>query len=137
MVLRLSWTLMWTLESLGSNSKKRRTPMNVNITSSFAEAVKPPAAGQIDYWDRKTSGFGLRVSTGGTKTWIVRYRQNGSRRRYLLGRFPQVSVADARQAARRYLGEVATGKDPAAERAQAKAESTFAELAQLYLERWA
>jgi len=111
--------------------------MKVNITSSFAEAVKPPAAGQIDCWDRKTSGFGLRVSMGGTKTWIVRYRQDGSRRRYLLGRFPQVSLADARQAARRYLGEVATGKDPAAERAQAKAEPTFAELATLYLERHA
>jgi integrase len=111
--------------------------MKVNITSSFAEAVKPPAAGQVDYWDRKTSGFGLRVSMGGSKTWIVRYRQGGSRRRYLLGRFPQLNVADARQAARRYLGEVATGKDPAAERARGKAEPTFADLATLYLERHA
>jgi integrase len=114
-----------------------RTPMKINITSSFAHAVKPPAIGQIDYPDEKTSGFGLRVSMGGTKTWIVRYRKNGYRHRYVIGRFPQVSVADARQTARRYLGEVAAGNDPAQERADAKAEPKFAGLAQLYLERHA
>jgi len=111
--------------------------MKVNITHSFAEAVKPPATGQVDVWDSKTSAFGLRVSMGGTKTWIVRYRQSGSRRRYVLGRFPQVSVADARQAAKRYLGQVAGGADPARERADAKGEPTFADLADLYLERHA
>jgi integrase len=111
--------------------------MKINITSSFAESVKPPAAGQVDWWDKKNSGFGLRVSMGGTKTWIVRYRQHGHRRRFLLGRFPQMGVADARLAARRYLGDVAAGVDPAQERADAKAEPTFGELAALYIERWA
>ena len=111
--------------------------MRANLTHSFVEALKPPATGQTDYWDAKTAGFGLRVSMRGTKSWLVRYRQHGHKRRLLLGRFPQMSLADARQGARRSLGEVATGNDPAEARAEAKGEPTFADLAELYVERHA
>jgi hypothetical protein len=48
-----------------------------------------------------------------------------------------MSLADARQAARRNLGEVATGNDPAEAQAEAKGEVTFACLAELYIERHA
>src|SRR5271155_17882 len=111
--------------------------MKANLTHSVVDALKSPKTGQIDYWDTKLPGFGLRVSMGGTKTWLVRYRQNGHRRRYALGSFPRLGVADARQAARQYLGKVAEGNDPAAERATVKAEPTFADVAKLFLERHA
>ena len=37
---------------------------------------KPPALGQVDYWDTKVTGLGLRVSQGGKKTWNVWYRND-------------------------------------------------------------
>ncbi len=111
--------------------------MQANLTHSFVEALKPPVTGQTDCWDRKAPGFGIRVSLGGAKTWVVMYRRNGRKRRLLLGRWPGMRLADARQKARRYLGDVANGNDPAADRAQAKAAASFEELAALYLERHA
>jgi integrase len=74
---------------------------------------------------------------GGTKTWIAMYRQDGRKRRLVLGRFPTMSLADARIAAKRHLGDVAKGLDPATAKAEAKAEMNFAELADLYIARHA
>jgi integrase len=111
--------------------------MRANLTHTIVAALKAPSAGQIDCWDSKIPGFGIRSSVGGSKTWIVRYRQNGKKQRYTLGRWPSMGVADARQEARRYLGEVAGGNDPARTRAEAKAQPTFAELAELYLKHHA
>ncbi len=47
-----------------------------------------------------------------------------------------MGLADARLEARKYLGEVVSGEDPAQEKADAKAEMNFG-LTALYLERHA
>jgi len=78
-------------------------------------------------------GFGIRVTEGGTKTWLLMYRQNGRKVRYTLGRFPALSLADARREASRVLGSIAEGKDLAREQAERKAEPTLGDLAADYL----
>ena len=45
-----------------------------NLTARFVEALKPAAAGQVDYRDASLPGFGVRVSQGGRKSWVVVYR---------------------------------------------------------------
>ncbi len=107
------------------------------LTHTSIEALRPPDAGHAEYPDPKTRGLMLRVSQGGSKTWMVRYRSSGQRRRYALGHFPEMGLHEARVAARAYLGDVARGGDPAQQRAEAKAEPTFAEVAALYVERHA
>jgi integrase len=111
--------------------------MTAILTHSSIEAIRPPAAGRAEVPDEKTPGLMLRVSYSGSKTWVVRYRRAGKRRRYNLGRWPQLDLADARTAARKYLGQVADDKDPAQDRADAKAEPTFGDLAETYVERHA
>jgi integrase len=111
--------------------------MKALLTTTSVQSLKPPAQGQIDVWDKRSPGFGIRVSMGGTKTWIAMYRKDGHKRRLVLGRFPGMSLADARTAAKRYLGDVAKGLDPATAKAEAKAEMNFAQLAELYIERHA
>jgi integrase len=108
-----------------------------NLTHAVVAALKSPPSGQLDYWDTRKPGFGIRVSLGGAKTWLLMYYQSGQKKRLTLGRFPAVSVADARAEATRKLGEIAKGEDPAADRARAKADPNFGELAELYLERHA
>jgi integrase len=110
--------------------------MKRNITATLAQSVRANGA-RLDIWDENQSGLVLRVTPRGTKTWLVVYRQHGHRRRFTLGRFPQLGVADARQLARQRLGDVAGGMDPAGERAARKAELTFAQLAELYIEQHA
>ena len=92
---------------------------------------------QVDYWCDSVKGFGLRVSPGGRKAFIVRYRVAGRRRRMSLGGYPAVSLAGARRRAKQVLGEVAGGQDPAQARHDARHADTFGDLAQLYLDKHA
>ena len=96
-----------------------------------------PGERQADYWCVTPKGFGLRVSPGGRKTFIVRYRVAGRRRRVSLGAYPELTLADARRRARQVLGEVASGRDPAQVREDVRDAGTVGDLAQLYLTKHA
>lgn len=61
-------------------------------------------------------GLTLIVQPTGAKSWQVRYRAGGVRRRMGLGSYPAVSLADARKSANAALLEVLQGNDPAGER---------------------
>jgi integrase len=111
------------------------------FTDRGIKGLAKPAAGQVDHWDRGKGaqpGLGLRISFGGTRTWLVRYRANGQRRRLKLGEFPAMSLADARKAAQNALHQVQVLKrDPAAEKKTDKAADTIAALCSTYMERHA
>lgn len=92
---------------------------------------------QIDYWDPSLSGFGLRVSFGGRRTWIIRYRLGKRRPRLVIGTFPKMSLADARKEARAKLRLAEDGHDPAVDQKQREQAGTFGELADLYMARHA
>ena len=68
-------------------------------------------------------GLQCVVSPNGTKSWRLFYRLPGSKKRrsMTLGRYPGVSLADARKLAHEKLARAADGTDPKAER-QAKVE---------------
>ena len=72
-----------------------------NLTAKFVETVQPPEAGQDEYRDDAVRNFMLRVSQGGTKTFLVLIGK--SRRRHALGRYPLISLAEARELARQVL----------------------------------
>ena len=77
----------------------------MRLTDITIRGLKAPEHGQRDYWDDNLPGFALRVSQGGTKTFIL--LQNGNRR--ALGRFPQMSLAQAREDARKRLAHIELG----------------------------
>lgn len=109
----------------------------VNFTARSVSAIQAPELGQCDYWDESTPGFGLRVSFGGKKTWVLRYHVRGRLRRLTLGRYPVLGLADARQRAKTALLQVSAGSDPALAKRASRAAETFADLAEDYLERHA
>ncbi len=111
--------------------------MPLTLTDRTVRGLDAGGKAQADFWDTRVTGFGVRVSAEGRKTWVLRYRVQGRQRRMSLGTYPSLGLADARVAARRALGRVAHSEDPAAEkRAEARAE-TFAQLAGLYMEKHA
>ena len=109
----------------------------MKLTDRSVQALAPNAKGQIDYFDERMPGFGLRVSPAGRKSWIVLYRFHGTLRRITLGPYPYVSLADARQKAKSLMSQVVQGVDPAAVKAAEQCAETFTELAAEYLERHA
>lgn len=98
--------------------------------------AKPPAHGQIDYIDSSLPGFTLRVTSKGVKTWTLCYYFHKRRRRLTLGRYPSVSLADARTRALLALAKVSGGVDPVLERQRSARQGTFRELQAQYLEKF-
>jgi hypothetical protein len=41
------------------------------FTVRWVTSVKPPAEGQVDYFDTKPPSLGLRVSNSGRKPWFI------------------------------------------------------------------
>lgn len=85
-------------------------------------------------WDDELKGFGVRVFPSGRKSFILSYRNDSNTRRfYTVGRFPNITVKQARDIAKHKLLEVNQGIDPQNNRQLKKKEMTFTELAEKYL----
>ncbi|XIA65144.1 tyrosine-type recombinase/integrase [Bradyrhizobium sp. TZ2] len=72
----------------------------------------PTGRSEVIVFDEKLPGFGVRVRTGGRRTWIVQYRIGNKQRRVTLGRVGTLSAEKARREARTALGKVHLGRDP-------------------------
>jgi integrase len=107
------------------------------LTKEFVDRLEPKAARYMK-WDGALPGLCIRVEPSGTKTFILRYRPAGTGRdgpkRFLkIGRYGPLTPDKARSTAREILGQVASGKDPAAELAVARDAITVTDLAARYL----
>jgi integrase len=71
--------------------------------------------------DGKVTGLYMIVQPSGAKSWALRYRVLGKPKKLTIGPYPLVAVAEARRRATAALGDVAAGKDPAAEKTSARA----------------
>lgn len=113
---------------------------NHPLTDFKLKSLVPPAEGQTELWDNRIRGFGVRVSHGGTKSFILVYRFNGRPRRMTLGRYPTLSLAEARGLANAALHTVALGSDPGAEKVRAKRTPTvehFAAFVDYFIDTYA
>lgn len=88
-------------------------------------------------WDDDLPGFGLRVSEGGARTFVLKYRAHGRQRWLTIGRYGVFTPDEARTEAKRHLGEVAKGGDPALEKARARQGITLADFARRYTAEYA
>jgi integrase len=112
--------------------------MRKSLTAAYADAAEPPKdAAQVDVWDTRLKGFGLRVSRWGRKSWVAMYRHGGRKRRVTIGEYPRLSLADARDMARNILADAAKGGDPATAKLEERKADTFEMLAALYIQRYA
>lgn len=66
------------------------------------------------------TGLALQVTSTGTRSWILRKMIAGKRRDMGLGAYPDVTLAMARERARKELDAIFEGRDPAQERRDAR-----------------
>lgn len=65
-------------------------------------AEAQPRPGDFILWDSEVTGFGVRVTPAGSKTFVFQWRlggRSGSLRRRRIGRYGELAVADARRMA--------------------------------------
>jgi integrase len=93
----------------------------------------------IDVRDGAARGLILTVFPSGRKVFSMRYVFNGKHRRLVLGEYPRLTLAKARDAAGKARQQVLAGHDPAGERQTAKERpaDTVEALVQEYLEEYA
>lgn len=109
----------------------------MRLTNQSAIALQLPAGrDRLVVFDDDLPGFGLSVSAGGSRQWVVQYRNAlGQSKRETLGRVGLLSATDARKAAGERLARAKLGEDPHAARAKerARAAVTFGQGIEPYL----
>jgi len=86
--------------------------MKRHLTDASVQRIKPPTKGSLEIFDLGYPGLALRIGHGGAKTFEVFYRINGKLRRETLGRWPAISLAEARMAWRKTREAIAKGEAP-------------------------
>jgi len=110
----------------------------LRLTTRAVEAVQTEEGRtQTDFVDTSVAGLVLRVGAGGTKAWSLVYSHpiTGRRARVKIGRFPEVTLAEARERAVVLKAEIARGNIPVRRTRQAEAPRTVEELFELYATR--
>ena len=109
-----------------------------NFTKAYLESLPIPVSGRVEYQDSKMPGLKIRVTSNNVKTFCVLKRvKGGPPLRTTLGRFPAVSIEQARRQASVVLAEIAEGGNPVEVKRALKAELTFSDLFALYVRRHA
>jgi hypothetical protein len=94
----------------------------IKLTKSAIDAL-PTSSSDVVYWDAAYPGFGVKVTPKGRKVFIVLYRTGGAGshlRKYTIGPYGRVTLHQARVAAQKVFAAKYEGRDPAAEKREAK-----------------
>jgi len=104
------------------------------LTARTLKSLKPKPDRQYFVWDTTLKGFAVRVSPGGTKTFLFFYRTLGGRQRWkTLGRVGAVSLEQARTLAKVDTGIVASREDPLRQTDAARGAFTLETVAALWM----
>lgn len=112
------------------------TEKQFSFTKRTLEALPNAPKGKREtYLDTKTPGLQLRVTDSGVKTFVLRRRiRGGEPERVTLGRFPDLTIEQARRMADEYRPDLSEGKSVNAQRRAAKVQSvTLGEVLDDYL----
>ncbi|NBW77158.1 MAG: DUF4102 domain-containing protein [Sphingomonadaceae bacterium] len=105
------------------------------LTDAVIRSAKPR---ERDYKLADSAGLYLLVTAAGGKLWRLKFRVDGKERKLAIGRYPEISLADARKERDTARANLAKGSDPAREkqrrkvRAKLSADNTFAAISAEY-----
>lgn len=105
--------------------------MIAKLTKRFIDTLTPSDR-DLFVWDTEVKGFGLKITPAARRVFLCQYWAPGLarvRRRMTLGSYGVLTVDQAREAAKRILGRVSSGEDPAAEAQAARKEAKDATVA--------
>ena len=119
----------------------------IKLTKRAVDALIPPARGETVpvVWDAELTGYGLRISSTGRRSYIIQKRTKAGREiKRTLGVHGNITPDQARDLAQQELGRIAGGSDPADERRHAREVEekrrrtlTIAQLCDKYLTEYA
>jgi integrase len=139
-----NWVTLSIYQAAGSTKPPPKSSHSLpsGATMKFtAKAVAafalPAGKAERIVFDEHIGGFGLRLRAGGSKIWIFQYKLGAKQRRLSFGSYPSMGLDQARRTASDLQAQVRLGRDPSADKSEARAQSatTFKAVAQKYLDR--
>jgi len=109
----------------------------VALSKRRIEALDAPKRGRLYVYDAKVPGLAVCVTAAGATTFYLCRRVSGRYERIKIGRFPAVTVEQARREAAKLNGQIAEGQNPQARRRAARGEVTFGALFDAFLDHHA
>jgi integrase len=107
------------------------------LTDAMIKRLKPPATSNRITYDGDVSGFGVRVTAGDFRSFILNYRTRAGReRRYTIGEFPNWRTTAAREKARELKKLIDDGSDPLADIESERAAPAVADLINRFEAEW-
>lgn len=109
-----------------------------SFTKPLLKDLPLPESGErIIYHDTHKDAAGLQLRVTATaKTFFVQKRVNGTPERVTLGRFPDMTVEQARKNAAEIKAIIAKGESPTEKKRADRAEMTFAKFWEEYMEKY-
>lgn len=111
----------------------------MRFTKTSIEALALPVGKSEHYeWDDTLKGFGVKLNAGGSRNFLIQYRnREGRTRRMVVGKVGTLTLDEARKRARDLLSGLQVGIDPHAEKAAAKVQAvvTLGSVAEAYLKQ--
>ena len=105
-------------------------PKREPLSDAGVRRLPRPKKGNHITWDTAVGGFGIRITAGGARAFVLDYRTKaGRQRRITIGRFGDWTTGAARIRARELRRLVDIGADPLGDFEAARAAPTVAELA--------
>jgi integrase len=81
----------------------------MHFTDLTFKKLRVPEKGRVTYSDDAVPGFGVRVSASGVKSFVLLVGR--ARKRITIGRYPTITLAEARARAREMLAERVLGRE--------------------------
>ncbi|HJK85900.1 MAG TPA: tyrosine-type recombinase/integrase [Candidatus Megaira endosymbiont of Stentor roeselii] len=109
---------------------------NINFTKKIIDSLKLPDKNKRHYfYDEKINGLELMVTDQGTKSFKVYRKFNGKPVRVTLGKYPEMTIENARKKAQLVITDMISGKNPNEEKKNIRSETTFGEMFKIFMER--
>jgi integrase len=116
--------------------------MRQRLTDQFVREAPAPAKGNHIVYDAPNKrgndyvpGFGLRVTAGDARAFVLNYRaKGGQERRHTIGRYPAWTVQAARDEAKKLKRAIDGGGDPVAQSRELRGAPVVADLCRRFAE---
>jgi integrase len=108
-----------------------------NFTKKALDTLVMPETGKRFYfYDTKVRGLELMITEQGSKSFKVYRKCNGKPVRVTLGKYSEMSIENARNEAQRVITEMINGKNRNEEKKKIRAEITFGEIFEMFMEKY-
>jgi integrase len=112
----------------------RKETSRIPFTKTVLQSLATPAKDRVYYHDERQTGLALCVTAADTRTFYL-YKWSQDRPiRIPLGKFPETTIEQARQRARKLIAEIEDGNDPQKARKAARDAPTVQDLFDHWIE---